>query len=133
MPFQRSRAIVVAGDGRSALVFVNAGTMSHPCLKLRQVFQLLKPLSADVAHAITVEAGWQEAEGQRRAEEIAESVDMLQRSYAMRGVVLLAPGRVLCRLRRSLPAGVSLFAGSGARRDVAALSPRIVEHHLAMR
>jgi hypothetical protein len=69
----------------------------------------------------------------RPAVQIAESVDMLQRSYAMRGVVLLAPGRVLCRLRRSLPAGVSLLAGSSAGRDVPALSPHIVEHHLAMR
>jgi hypothetical protein len=31
-------------------------------------------------------------EGERRAEEIADTVDMLQRSYAKRGVVLLAPG-----------------------------------------
>jgi hypothetical protein len=108
MPFQRSRALVLIGDRRSTLLLENTMTMSHPCLKPRRVFAppaaarngsrvpaAIPPSMAGFISPSGGRAPWQDLTHEPLGEEVAEAVELFQRSFAMRGIALVMPRGLL--------------------------------------
>jgi len=107
MPFQRSRALVLIGDRRSTFILENTMTMSHPCLKPRRVFvppardgsrvpaAIPRPMAGFVSPSTGRATPWQDLTQEPLGEEVAEAVELFQRSFAMRGIALVVPGVLL--------------------------------------
>ncbi len=139
-------ALVLVGDGERAVFFRNSGTIMNPSLALESVFEQSNPPSREQgtdgpphggaagirAPRSSIEpTDWHQIGEDRFAREIADKLYDLAHRRTFQCLLIVAPPKVLGRLRKSMHKEVLDRVEAEIPKELAASSVRAIQQELA--